>query len=173
VGNQKQIFDQITFDSLADNYYTQVTVDPEDFAAVTVTKAGAPEPLRTYQVNTLNASTSQATDYANYLLANFSDPALAISSISALAEAQLVNRLDNAQSFGTTTIPAQLPAYPGCQITVNFRDTDYVCIIEGVTMSATPDSARFTYYVSGADQNAYLRLDNATFGRLDFNKLGY
>jgi hypothetical protein len=173
VGNQKQIFDQITFDSLADNYYTQVTVDPEDFAAVTATKAGAPEPLRTYQVNTLNASTAQATDYANYLLANFSDPALAISSISATAEAQLVNRLDNAQSFGTTTIPAQLPAYPGCQITVQFRGTDYVCIIEGVTMSATPESARFTYYVSGADLNAYLLLDNATFGRLDFNKLGY
>lgn len=173
VGNQKQIYDQITFDSLADNYYTQITVDPEDFAAVTVTKAGAPEPLRTYQVNTLNASTSQATDYANYLLANFSDPALAISSISAVAEAQKVNRLDNANSFGTTTIPAQLPSYPGTQITVRFRDTDYVCIIEGVTMSATPDSARFTYYVSGADQNAYLRLDNATFGRLNYNKLGY
>jgi hypothetical protein len=40
-------------------------------------------------------------------------------------------------------------------------------------MSATPAGALFTYYVSGADLNAYLVLDNPTFGRLDYNKLGY
>jgi hypothetical protein len=40
-------------------------------------------------------------------------------------------------------------------------------------MSATPAGALFTYYVSGADLNAYLVLDNPTFGTLDYNKLGY
>jgi hypothetical protein len=40
-------------------------------------------------------------------------------------------------------------------------------------MSARPGGASFTYYVSGADLNAYLILDNTTFGRLDYNKLGY
>jgi len=40
-------------------------------------------------------------------------------------------------------------------------------------MSATPENAFFTYYVSGADLNAYLILNNATFGKLDENKLGY
>jgi len=49
----------------------------------------------------------------------------------------------------------------------------FSCVIEGVNVSATPAGAMFTYYVSGADLNAYLILDNATFGRLDFNKLGY
>ena len=40
-------------------------------------------------------------------------------------------------------------------------------------MSATPDSTRFTFYVSGADLNAYLILNDATFGKLDSNRLGY
>ena len=66
-----------------------------------------------------------------------------------------------------------LPGAVGTQVSVTFRGTTYVCIIEGVTMSATPDNALFTYYVSGADLNAYLILDDATFGKLDENRLGY
>jgi hypothetical protein len=49
----------------------------------------------------------------------------------------------------------------------------FSCVIEGATMSATPESSTYTYYVSGADLNAYLILDNAVFGQLDNNKLGY
>jgi hypothetical protein len=40
-------------------------------------------------------------------------------------------------------------------------------------MSATPAGARFTFYFSGADLNAYFLLDDLTRGTLDFNKLGY
>jgi hypothetical protein len=56
---------------------------------------------------------------------------------------------------------------------VAFRGTTYQCIVEGVTMSASPASSSFTFHLSGADLNAYLILNNAVFGRLDFNKLGY
>jgi hypothetical protein len=66
-----------------------------------------------------------------------------------------------------------MPQAPGTQVSVTFRGTTYQCIIEGVTMSATPAGASFTYYVSGADLNAYLILDNATFGKLDSNRLAY
>jgi hypothetical protein len=124
-------------------------------------------PYRAYQANTLNASTSQATDYANYLLANYGTARFAISSFTCMAEAQSSFQLDKIGTMG-------LLAYsPGTQVGVAFRGTTYQCIIEGVTMSATPAGASFTYYVSGADLNAYLILDNATFGRLDYNKLGY
>jgi hypothetical protein len=171
--NQKQQYDQISFASIADNYYTQINVNPEGFSTQTVTSSTASAPYRTYNVNTLNSSNSQALDYSNYLLGNYSTPKLAIMSISALAEVQYVNRLDNAISFGSTIIPAQLPYYPGTNTTVEFRGTTYDCVIEGVTMSATPESARFTFYLSGADLNAYLLLDNATRGTLNYNKLGY
>jgi len=162
-----QVYQTIDFGSLADNFYTQITVDPENFAAQTVTKVGATAPLRTYQVNTFNASTAQATDYANYLLNNYDTANFAIQSFSCAAAAQSSFQLDK---IGASNY---LPNAVGTQVSVTFRGTTFVCIIEGVTMSATPNEAIFTYYVSGADLNAYLILDNATFGKLDENKLGY
>ena len=162
-----QIYNQINFDSLSDNFYTQIQVDPESYGVATVTQAGASLPYRTYQVNTLNNSTSQATDYANYLLANYGTAQFAISSFTCMAEAQSSFQLDK---IGYESL---MPQAPGTQVSVAFRGTTYQCIIEGVTMSATPAGASFTYFVSGADLNAYLILDNTVFGTLDNNKLGY
>jgi len=162
-----QVYQTIDFGSLADNFYTQITVDPENFAAQTVTKVGATAPFRTYNVNTFNASTAQATDYANYLLNNYDTASFAIQSFSCAAAAQSSFQLDK---IGASNY---LPNAVGTQVSVTFRGTTFVCIIEGVTMSATPDNAFFTYYVSGADLNSYLILNNATFGKLDENKLGY
>jgi hypothetical protein len=61
----------------------------------------------------------------------------------------------------------------GAQVSVAFRGTTFQCIVEGVTISATPAGSRYTYFVSGDALNDYLLLDNAVFGRLDFNRLGY
>jgi hypothetical protein len=169
------VFDNIEFASWADNYYTQVTVDPDALSPVTATKVGAGEPFRTYKVNTLHSSTSQATDYANYLLGNYDNPDFALTAISCLAEAQSTFKLDSI-SYQSGTVPIVNPMFAWCigtQVNVTFRGTTFTCIIEGATMSATPASSRYTFYVSGADLNAYLILNNAVFGKLDSNKLGY
>jgi len=162
-----QRYDQINFGSYADNYYTQVTVDPESYAVATVQSGSAP--YRTLNVNTYNSSVSQATDYANYLLNNYNTKDFALLSISCLAEAQNTFKLDqisgySGQQFSTT---------PGTRVAVVFRGTTYQCIVEGVTMSATPESSRYTYYLSGADLNNYLILNDTVFGKLNENKLGY
>jgi hypothetical protein len=162
-----QVYNQINFDSLADNFYTQVTVTPESFGAATVTQVGASLPYRTYQTNTLSASTAQATDYANYLLSNYGTAALAISSVTCSGDAQSSFQLDKMgenSEFGKTV---------GRQVSVAFRGTTYQCVVEGVTMSATPGESLFTFHLSGADLNSYLILNNTNYGRLDFNKLGY
>jgi len=161
-----QVYDGITFASYADNFYTQVTVDPEVPAAQTVTSGSAP--YRTYTVNTLNATTGQALDYANYLLNNYKTPQVAISSISCLANAQNDMKLDDLGSG-----PSDCGRQIGKRVTVAFRGTSFPCIVEGYTFTAQPGDARYTYYVSAADLNAYLILDNATFGKLDSNRLGY
>jgi hypothetical protein len=161
------VYNKINFGSLSDNFYTQVSVSPEGFATQTVTKAGAVVPYRTYQVNTFNASNAQALDYANYLLGNYGQSRFAITSITCMAEAQNTFRLSNMGEGGN------IARAPGTQVSVAFRGTTYVCIIEGVNMSATPAGSTYTYYLSGADLNAYLRLNYNDFGRLDFNKLGY
>lgn len=160
-----QVYDQINFGSYADNFYTQVTVDPENFAEATVQTGTAP--FRTLLTNTFNASTAQATDYANYLLANYKTQGFALLSISCLAEAQNTFKLD---ALAGTTYLASLP---GISTTVTFRGTTFNCVIEGASVTATPESSRYTFYLSGADLNAYLVLNDAVFGKLDNNKLGY
>jgi hypothetical protein len=161
-----QVYDQANFSAYSDNFYTQVSVDPESFSPQTVTKAGATVPYRTYTVNTLSASTGQATDQANFLLSQYDTQEFALTSVSCLAEAQ--------QSFKLDRMGVALFAYlVGSRVSVVFRGTTYYSIIEGVTVTATPESSRYTYYLSGQDLNNYLILNNTVFGKLDNNKLGY
>jgi hypothetical protein len=42
-----------------------------------------------------------------------------------------------------------------------------------VRVTATPESSRYTFYLSGADLNNYLILNSTVFGTLNNNKLGY
>jgi hypothetical protein len=161
-----QVYNQITFTSLADNFYTQAIVVPEAFGAQSAS-TGA-NPLKTLTINTLSPSAASALDYADYLLNNYKTAKVAISSISCLANAQNTMKLDDL-GLGANTPGEQI----GRILNVVFRGTTYPCIIEGYTFSAVPGEARYTYYVSAADLNAYLILDNATFGTLDFNRLGY
>lgn len=160
-------YDQIDFNSYADNFWTQVSVTPVGGSVVTVTQAGATTPYRTYSINTLNSSTAQATDFANYLASLYATAQFRIASISCLMEATQWNGyLD--------ILAAQSPAsYMGMRISVKFRGTTYSAIIEGVTISATPESSRYTFTLSAAEQNNYLVLNSSVYGRLDFNKLGY
>lgn len=152
-------YNQIEFSGFADNYYTQVTVSPEALSSATVQTGSIP--YRTLLTNTLNASTAQATDFANFLLNNYKTRKLGITSFTC----NLQTQVGQYPSYGNFFI--------GEQVAITFRGTTYNCIIEGSSWSGTPGESNVTFYVSGADLNAYLILDNAVFGRLDFNKLGY
>lgn len=167
----QQRYGRIDFRSLADNFYTQVIVDPEGFAAATAEQGVAP--FRTYQVNTLNASTAQAKDYADYLLGNYGIGAIVPGSLVALSQQQGAEfYLDNlGEADGVSDWYTQ--KLVGYQTDVAFRLTSYPVVIEGLTISGNPDSQSFTFYVSGQDLNAYLILDDPVFGKLDENKLGY
>jgi len=167
-----QVYEQIEFQSLADNFYTQVTVDPESFGPATVSSGAAP--YRTYSVNTLNASTNQATDYANYLLNNYKTPVSRISKITCRSGSQSVFKLDDLGNWsGFTDYSFYTGGLVGYQVSVAFRGTTYTAVVEGVTISGTPSEAVFTYNLSAGDLNAYLILDDSVFGKLDNNKLGY
>ena len=152
-----QVYDVINFGSYADNYYTQVTVTPESFAAQTVESGSAP--FRTLQTNTLNASTGQASDFANYLLGAYDTQSFALLSISALAEAQNSFQLDEFRVADA--------------VKVTFRGTTFDCVIEGIDFTADPVSSRYTFHLSGADLNRYFILNSTTFGILNTNQLGY
>jgi hypothetical protein len=166
-----QRYDKIEYESLADNYYTQVIVKPEGLSDA-VAELGS-KPFRTYTVNTVNASTAQAEDYADYLLNNYSTLSAGLSSVSARSSGQGTNfYLDNmGEADGVNDFYTQ--SLVGTYTRVDFRTQYSEVVIEGMNISGTPDEQLFTYNFSRRDLNAYLVLDAPTFGKLDENRLGY
>jgi hypothetical protein len=158
-----QVYDNIEFSAFGDNYYTQVTVTPTVPAAQTVTSGAGP--YRSLKFNTFSSSTTTALNLANFMLSQYSTTDVQISSISCLSEAQTSFKLNN------LGVPTALLI--GMQVPIKFRGTTYYGIIEGFTMTATPESSRWTYYISGASLNSTLILDDAVFGKLGTGKLGY
>jgi hypothetical protein len=110
-------------------------------------------------------TTAQSLDLANYFLAAVDDQAVAPNVVSVVSSAQVSATID---TMGSTPF-CFLPAF---KTKITFRGTDFVCQIEGVTLTANPDQTRITYYLSSAEANPYFILDSATFGVLDQNKLG-
>ena len=162
-------YDQISFDSIAQNYFTQITVDPDGFAAQTVSTGAAP--YRNFTTNTWSSSTGAATDLANFYLNLYDDPSIAVSGLhvnvnTTKAAEGFYQILNSGQTNGTHL-------GVGLQVPVVFRGTTTACIIEGGSLSATPGSVSWTIYVSSADLNSYLVLDNPVLGKLDDNKLGF
>jgi hypothetical protein len=67
----------------------------------------------------------------------------------------------------------QLGVMVGANVSVVFRGTTYQCVIEGINVTATPENARYTYYLSAGDYNNYLILNDSVYGQLNNNRLGY
>lgn len=160
-------YNEIQFRSAADNYYNQITITPQAVAAQTATLSATP--LFSWQKDTLDYSTSQATDHANWLLQNYQNKNSTLASLSAIDTQQGLT----ATGGENITLLSCAESAIGTRFAVGFRGTQYQVICEGVQISANPDFTRVTFYFSGSDTNAYLVLNNAVFGKLDSNKLGY
>jgi hypothetical protein len=57
-------------------------------------------------------------------------------------------------------------------VNIKLRGTTYNAVIEGMDFDADPSNWRCTLYLSSSLQNAFLRLNDAVYGKLDTNKLG-
>ena len=156
-----QAYDTLRFASLADNYWTAARVEPDGLAAQQTSSSATPP--RILVVQTLDQNTTQANNLALYLKATFDQQAQTIVEISALDIEQSTNYLDD--------LAYQL--YLGVILSVEFRSNTYLGVMEGFTISARPNSTRYTFYVSPQNLNDYLRLDSNDFGQLDQNRLGF
>ena len=157
-----QVYDNIRFDSLAADYYTQVEVNTNSVGTVVVNDGV--EPYRTLRLSTFNVSTAQATDLANYYLGIYSEPLFGISEISCKAEAQNTMNLELG-TFWWGLI--------GAKTSIVFRGSEFFVTILGCSITASPASTVYTYYVTASDLTPYLILDSAQFGILDTNKLSW
>lgn len=157
-----QVYDQLEFDSVTADYYTQVEVNTNSVGTVVVQTGSAP--YRTLRINTINVSVAQATDVANYWLGIYNPPKVGITSLSCLAEAQ--NAMDLELGYGWWDLL-------GYRTNVTFRGTTYYMTIIGVSIDATPDSARYTYYVADTELFPYEVLDDPIYGQFDNRKLSW
>jgi hypothetical protein len=151
-------YDKLDFRALSDAYADRVEIDP---VALPIAAAGSG--TRTQRFATVDQTTQQAQDHAEYVL-NLLD---ALGEVPYSIRAQAINQTED------DLIDYFSQVINGYKIDVVFRGTTYAAIVEGGQCRATPDNVVGTLFLSGQDQNAYLILDDTTFGKLDENKLGF
>jgi hypothetical protein len=166
--NSELLYDGIRFRSSTDNYYNQVTITPLSVAAQVASDGTTP--VFGLQKNTVDFSTTQADDHAEWLLANFATRNSQVAEIT-LTDVQQ-EPLAGPNPFNRQMISAcEVPI--NTKGTIGFRGDSYNVIYEGVQISATPQQTRVTLYMSGQDNNAYIVLNSDIYGKLDENKLGF
>lgn len=154
----KTTFNDVAFRSYADSYFTGVVVEPEGLATQSAGDTG-----RAYVIQTYDESTTQAQNLAYYVKAYLDAQTAFPSVISCLAEAQDNDYLVNLADY----------AGNGARASLILRGTRYEAFLDGVTITASPDSSRFTFNISNAASQSFFILDSSTFGVLDTSKLGF
>lgn len=155
-------YDRLEFRSAAEDFYNEVTVQPAGLTNQTANTGTTP--FTTYVLNTVDYTNDQAFQLANYTLNRFLDPDSAIRSISARVDTQInLNLLIILLSQQWTDVTR-----------IIFRGNVYNVTMQGWVISATPgDETRVTLFTAAGDTNAYLRLNDVFYGRLDYNRLGF
>jgi hypothetical protein len=156
-------YQQVKFKSAAEDFYNSVTVQPLGLASQTTTSGTTP--IFSYVADTYDVSTSQALSLAQYIRFKYdttnSTPrelGFTISQQSAFNAVWLLNLISN---------------FSGLEVNIVLRGVRYFCVVEGVNITASPDDTRILFSVSSNETNDYLILDNAVYGRLDNNRLGF
>ena len=161
-------YEQINFRSTTENYYTRVTINPLTVASQTNNNGSAPYftlELSTYDYNTLQAD-SLSQYYLNQFSSKTATPTSFVSSYSQQTTAAAQTAFLNAIGFGSII---------GAKASQVFRGTTYNTIIEGLTINADigDGDTRVEWYCSAQDLNAYLILNDAIYGKLNQNRLGF
>lgn len=169
-----RIYDQVTFTGLANTYVTRASLTFDYIGTeTTITRSSTTAPWRTYTANILpqtNFSYGGSTyidETAEWYANALTDQTPTLQTISATTSAQQTQNLDN---LGVTDL--ELGLFPSYVIQITLRGSTKLYQIEGVTLTAGLDNARFTFNVSPSGDTAWFILDSANFGVLDQNRLG-
>jgi len=151
-------YNAVTFASFADNFANKVVISPSGLAQATSGSGNFVREFGSYDI-----SDTQATNLAGYVRNTLSVSSTVPSSVSFLSEAE----------SSATAITGLAYSNLGASLGVILRGTKYNCIMEGFTVSVTPEYARGTAYLSSAEAYSFLTLNDAVYGTLDNNKLGF
>jgi hypothetical protein len=162
-----RVYSEIGFDGLGENYFTRVTVIPEQVAKADASVGSAP--FRQLNVDTINAATSVAQSIANGLLAQFGTPVIGLSRLSARTSGQQTQNLDTMLVSGVPPLGDLI----GRRVEVAFRGQTLYAEIVGVRVSADLNETVFTYSLAPAEAVFWFTLDSTEFGELDDDRLAF
>jgi len=114
------------------------------------------------EIDSYSESDAEATNLANYVKAVFDNDTPTPFELSYM--------LTNQDDFDCL-VPVN-SNYP-TKVELTLRGSTYTAFTLGFALSATPDIVRATLYLLPANSVQFFILDDAVFGRLDENKLGF
>lgn len=162
-------YNEIEFASAAENYYTEITINPLGLATQ---QAGSGNYGLTQ--SSVDYTTGQALNHAQYLVSQYNTTASTPHAITCTYELQDATALSNFQAMITDT-----GGIVGDTSTLIFRGTTYTVVLEGMQVDADTSTTTVRFTFSAYDNNNYLILNNAVFGTLGTsgtypgNKLGF
>ncbi len=164
-------FEALEYISSVQNTFTEIEVVAPGIATQKAFTGSAP--FNTLIYNTFNASAGDALNLAQFVLATQS--LVAITPFSVTTSTLLSPTCTLLSQLSTRDIVnpgADIGMNLGSAVSVNFRGTTVTAQIQGINTSFYPDQARVQLYLSPSLGSGFI-LDNATFGVLNQNKLGF
>jgi hypothetical protein len=160
---EKYKYQQVKFKSAAEDFYNSVTVEPLGLASQTTTSGTTP--IYSYVVDSYDVSTSQALSLAQYIRFKY--------DTTNSTPRELGFTISQQSASGAVLLLNLIQSFLGLEVNIVLRGVRYFCVVEGVNITASPDDTRILFSVSSNETNDYLILDNAVYGRLDNNRLGF
>ena len=150
-------YEQIEFLSAAQNYSTKIVVNADGFAAQS---SGTGQYVQS--IETINGSASEAANVAGYVK----------TQLDLNGKVPYSVRFTGANNAVACVSLADQAQVKDAAVVV-FRGTQYDVVIEGLQFDATAEDWECVWSLSSSTANAFLRLDDTVYGRLDYNKLGF
>lgn len=158
-GTNPIVYNALDFAGLADNYASKVIINPEGLSQQTAGSGNYSISLASY-----SQSNSDAASLASFLVGVYSQQSGQPSRMSLKLSAQnSTTKKNNAMSI----------CDPMSQVSVKFRGTTYLAIVEGYTITGSVDDVLMSCSLSSPSFYPQFILNSAEFGVLNTNRLGY
>ena len=155
--------------SFSRTYYNRVIVEPEGLTAQEADGGGI-SPRSTLTIKTADATTTQANDLADYLLATFDYDGEAIIEIGC----SLDQNMDTYSAVHKGKALVDLSPKSRPVIKNKFRGTTSYGLVLGRSVSgAIGQVTRFRFQLAPQQALSFLVLDDSVLGQLNYNKLGF
>jgi len=154
VGTNPGTYQDLEFRSMLDNYATKVVSTNDtltEYSGMGDIVFG--QPTFAFDATTLQ----QIAQYVKGVLS---------------VQAQTPNRMAVLLNAQTTSAAMNLMDALS-EVALRFRGTVYYCFVEGYTVSSDFNSTRINFYLSDSSFYKFLVLNDALYGTLDYNKLGF